>query len=149
MTRTTEQVIREFLDEVRSGRNPEKAADLMAPKVLAHQMTTEHPEIVERSPRNYADHIREMKIAYGDYRMKVTELLVQGDRAYARWEQTGKHIGEVEGFPPTGRDVTELASAVFRVVDGRIVEYWVQIDRAGLTAQLLRNSVIASDQPAH
>lgn len=143
MTRNTEQVIRIFLDEVRSGRNPDMAGDVMAPKVLAHQITAENPETVERSPQNYADHIREMKSAYGDYRLTVTELLVQGERAYVRWEQTGKHIGEVEGFSPTGLEVTELASAVYRVVDGKIVEYWVQIDRTGLAIQLQRNAVAA------
>jgi predicted ester cyclase len=140
MTRGTEKVVREFLDEVRSGRNPGKAAELMAPKVLAHQLTSEKPEIVERSPQNYADHVREMKAVYGDFRLEVTELIFQNDRAYVRWIQTGTHVGELDGFAPTGLELIEFASAVYRVEDGKIIEYWVQIDRAGLRSQLERNA---------
>lgn len=29
-----------------------------------------------------------------------------------------------------------MTSAVYRVEHGRIVEYWIQIDRQGITAQL-------------
>jgi predicted ester cyclase len=32
--------------------------------------------------------------------------------------------------------VTQVTSAVYRVADGLIVEYWIQIDRPGLAAQL-------------
>jgi ketosteroid isomerase-like protein len=34
-----------------------------------------------------------------------------------------------------GRPISDLASAVYRVADGRIAEYWIQIDRAGAAAQ--------------
>ncbi len=142
----TEEVVREFLDEVRSGRNPDKAAELMAAKVLAHQITSENPEIVERSPQNYASHVREMKAVYGDFRLEVTELIVQNDRAYVRWIQTGNHIGEWDGFAPTGLELIEFASAVYRIEGGRIIEYWVQIDRAGLRSQLERNAMTGHDK---
>ena len=140
MTRGTEEVVREFLDEVRSGRNPDKTGELWAPKVLAHQITSENPETVERSPQNYADHIREMQAIYGNFRLEVTELIVQNDRAYVRWIQTGSHVGEYEGFAPTGLELVEFASAVYRVENGRIIEYWVQIDRTGLRLQLEQNA---------
>lgn len=36
-----------------------------------------------------------------------------------------------------GRDpVVQVTSCVYRVEHGLIVEYWIQIDRAGLAAQL-------------
>ncbi|MFG3703403.1 ester cyclase [Micromonospora sp. NPDC047670] len=66
------------------------------------------------------------------------EILGSGDKVYARWTQRGHHVGEVDGRAPTGAPVTQLTSAVYRVVDGLIVEYWIQIDRHGLRAQLER-----------
>ena len=54
--------------------------------------------------------------------------------------QTGRHVGPVDGFAPTGLPVVEVASAVYRVEAGRIAEYWIQIDRAGIEAQLRRNA---------
>ncbi|MFF5422580.1 ester cyclase, partial [Streptomyces misionensis] len=41
-------------------------------------------------------------------------------------------------YRPTGAQVTAMTSAVYRVEDGLIVEYWIQIDRQGITAQLER-----------
>ncbi len=72
----------------------------------------------------------------GDEPDRAGEFLADGDRCYARWTQDGHHVGEVDGRAPTGRPVREVASAVYRVADGRIREYWIQIDRYGLMAQL-------------
>ncbi|GHE13428.1 hypothetical protein GCM10010339_80310 [Streptomyces alanosinicus] len=74
--------------------------------------------------------------AYGPFTLTVDELIAEGDRVYARWTQNGRHIGQVERHPPTGAQVTAMTSAVYRVEDGLIVEYWIQIDRQGITAQL-------------
>jgi len=135
-TSTPKDVVRAFLLNVRSGRSPEHAHRYMAGTVLAHQVQSEHRVTVERSPEQYAEHVREMIAAYGEFGLTVDELLADGDRVYARWTQEGHHVGEVDGVAPTGRPVTEIAGAVYRVANGLIVEYWIQIDRQGITAQL-------------
>lgn len=133
-------VVRRFFEEIRSGRNLHLVTEFMAEKVLAHQVQAEDEVTVERSPMDYANHIQEMLDAYGTFTLEIQELLVsQQDRVYVRWKQIGTHIGEVDGFQPTGLPIIELASAVYRVEDGKIVEYWIQIDRTGITAQLERN----------
>ncbi|MFE2725867.1 ester cyclase [Kitasatospora sp. NPDC059327] len=73
--------------------------------------------------------------ADGD-RVDLDELLADGDRVNARWTRHGHHLAPIDGRPPPGRPLTEKASAVHRVEAGRIVEYWIQIDRQGLLAQL-------------
>ncbi|MGL6289577.1 MAG: ester cyclase [Silanimonas sp.] len=133
---TPRDVVLGFLEEVRSGKHPERAADYLAPRVLAHQLLAEAPATVERTPENYADHVREFLATWGAYDFEVVELLADGPRVYARWQQTGTHLREVEGIAPTGRRIVELTSAVYRVEDGRIVEYWIQPDRLGLQRQL-------------
>lgn len=133
-------VVAGFLHEVRSGRHPERADRYLAPHVIAHQLVAEAPADVERTPAEYAAHVREFRAAYGEFRFELTELLAEGDRVYARWRQRGCHVGEVDGYRPTRRPVVEVASAVYRVQDGRIVEYWIQVDRAGTEAQLRANA---------
>lgn len=133
-------VVQRFFQLVRSGLQPDAAHDYMAEQVLAHQMTAENESTVHRTPANYADHVREMLDAYGTFQLEVQELLSQEDRVYVRWKQTGTHIGEVDGFSPTGKPIIEIASAVYRVENEKIVEYWIQIDREGIRAQLERNA---------
>jgi predicted ester cyclase len=133
-------VVQRFFQLVRSGQQPDAAHDYMAEQVLAHQMTAENETTVHRTPTNYADHVREMLEAYGTFQLEVQELLSQDNRVYVRWKQTGTHLGEVDGFPPTGKPIIEIASAVYRVEHEKIVEYWIQIDREGIRAQLERNA---------
>jgi predicted ester cyclase len=95
----------------------------------------ENPVPLERSPRDYAEHVEEMTEMFGPFAIEIEEIIADGDRVYARWIQHGRHHGVVDGRPPTGKRLTQLTSAVYRVVDESIVEYWIQIDRAGLSAQ--------------
>lgn len=140
MSLSPSEVMHHFFNLVRSGQQPDAAHDYMAEEVLAHQMTAENETTVHRTPTNYADHVREMLDAYGNFHLEIQELLAQDNRVYVRWKQTGVHIGEVDGFPPTGKPIIEIASAVYRVLQGKIVEYWIQIDRQGIRAQLERNA---------
>nr|WP_310225196.1 ester cyclase [Paenibacillus qinlingensis] len=133
-------LVQQFFQLVRSGKQPDAAHDLMAEQVLAHQMTAENETTVHRTPANYADHVREMLAAYGAFQLEVQELLAQENHVYVRWKQTGTHIGEVDGYAPTGHTIIEIASAVYRVENERIVEYWIQIDREGIRRQLEQNA---------
>ena len=141
---TPRELVRRFLAVVRSGAAPERAAEFFAPRVVAHQLVSEAPQAVERTPEDYAAHVRDFLETWGRFEIEVTELLADGDRVHARWLQRGRHLAPVDGFAPTGLPVEELASAVYRVADGRIVEYWIQVDRTGTEAQLRRNAAAAT-----
>lgn len=138
---TPEQIVKKFFEEVRSGNNPDYATELMADQVLAHQVISEGESTVLRTPTDYADHVKEMVEAYGDFSLEIQEFMVQGNKVYVRWKQVGTHVGEVDGFQPTSLPVIEIASAVYRIEEEKIVEYWIQIDRAGIEKQLKRNKI--------
>ena len=137
-----EQIVRKFFKEVRSGKNPDYANQLMAEQVLAHQIVSEEEQTVLRTPKDYADHVREMIEAYGDFSLEIQEFLVQENKIYVRWKQIGTHVGEIDGYQPTGHPVIEIASAVYRIEDEKISEYWIQLDRLGIQKQLEFNKNI-------
>ncbi|MFJ6268078.1 ester cyclase [Lysinibacillus xylanilyticus] len=138
---TPEQIVKKFFEEVRSGNNPDYATELMADRVLAHQVISEEESTVLRTPTDYADHVKEMVEVYGNFSLEIQEFMVQGNKVYVRWKQVGTHVGEVDGFQPTSLPVIEIASAVYRIEEEKIVEYWIQIDRAGIEKQLNRNKI--------
>jgi predicted ester cyclase len=143
-TTSNKEIIKQFLEQVRSGKHPDKAFLFMADTVNAHQVNSENQVIVKRTPQNYADHIRDFLKMYGNYSFEITELLAEGDKVYVRWLQTGNHLAEIDGYSPTGKPLTEIAGCVYRLDGGKIVEYWVQADRLGLEKQLALNK---SNQP--
>lgn len=131
-----------FLQQVRSGLAPERAREFLADSVLAHQLNAEDETVLRRSPANYAEHVQEFKAIWGDFELEVTDLIAEGDKVYARWKQTGCQLGRFDEHPPSGRKVVEIASAVYRVENGKIAEYWIQVDRQGLQAQLQANALL-------
>lgn len=54
----------------------------------------------------------------------------------ARFRQDGHHLLAQDGSPGSSRPVSDVGSAVYRVEDGRIAEYWIPLDRLGLQLQL-------------
>lgn len=134
----TRRVVGDFIRYVRSGREPERAAELMAPVVQAHQVQSEDEVTIERTPDDYAEHVREMTATWGEFELTVDEFLVDGARAYVRLTQVGRHLAPVDGIEATGRAARQINSIVYHVEDGLITRYWMQIDRAGVAAQLRR-----------
>lgn len=133
---STRDVVHKFIHEVRSGRDLGQVHLTFAKQVQAHQVASEAPATWQRSPANYAQHIEDFLTLWGRFELVVDEFIVEGDRAYVRWTQTGRHLASFDGEAPTGQPLREIASAVYRVQDGRIVEYWIQTDRHGLAQQL-------------
>ncbi|MGZ3750709.1 MAG: Rid family detoxifying hydrolase [Mucilaginibacter sp.] len=141
----SEKTVKEFLEIVRAGKAPERAAEFMADTVIAHQMNAEKPEAIKRTPQNYADHIKEFHTLYGGYSFEITELIADSNKVYARWKQTGKHLSDIDQYKATGLPLIEVGSAVYRVENDKIVEYWIQLDRQGLDLQLQQNAKVAAD----
>ena len=130
------QVVQRFMSTVRRSGDDTAAERVLAPIVRCHQVIAEDQITLTRTPHDYAEHVRDMRRAFGLFEFSVEEMLVDGDRVFVRWRQSGHHLGDIDGYPPTGLPLVEVGSAVYRVTRGRIEEYWVQIDRAGLHAQL-------------
>ncbi|MDP7559258.1 MAG: ester cyclase [Planctomycetota bacterium] len=59
------------------------------------------------------------------------DMIAEGDKVVVRWTVTGTHRGEMLGIPPTGKQVTLTGVDIFRIVDGKLVELWVNSDQLG------------------
>lgn len=128
--------IRAFFRDIRNGASLGAARDYLAPLVVAHQVCSEDPVDVERTPENYAEHIAEMIDACDDFSVTLDELLADEALVYARWTQRGTYAVQDEDGNHAHRPITEFASAVYRLDAGKIVEYWIQVDRLGTLRQL-------------
>ena len=130
------RVVAEFLARVRVTGDAVAAEKLMAATVRCHQLTSEAPATVVRTPGEYAAHVTDMFTSFGRFSYRVTDLLAEDDRVYVRWEQTAADRPAGPPDPVASRPLIELGSAVYRIHARQIAEYWIQIDRHGLLAQL-------------
>lgn len=91
-------------------------------------------EAVNRSNLDVLDEVADGEIAlaarhwigpfrdsFPDFRMKIIDLIAEGDKVAAHFRCSGTHLGEWTGHPPTGRrfqDVDEIY--IFRVSNGKL-----------------------------
>jgi predicted ester cyclase len=74
--------------------------------------------------------------AFSDFKHEIVAQFADGDYVISRIVGRGRHTGDFMGVPATGKDVTMEGIAIHRVVDGRIVEHWAQVDAANMLMQM-------------
>lgn len=74
--------------------------------------------------------------AFSDISYTIEDLLAVGDKVILRSTTRATHTGEFYGVGPTGRPVTVTGIVIYKILDGRIVESWGELDLMGLFRQL-------------
>jgi predicted ester cyclase len=133
---TNKDLIRAFFRDIRTGADLGAVETYLAPQVIAHQLCSEEPIEVERTPAKYAEHVAEMIDACAEFSIALDALIADGPLVYARWTQRSIHNVSDDDGDDVRVPITEFANAVYRIEDGKIAEYWIQIDRLGTMRQL-------------
>ena len=74
--------------------------------------------------------------AFPDGSMRIDEQLSDDGLVTTRWTFVGTHTGELDGLPPSGKQVTVSGITIARVDGDRVAEEWTSWDRLGLLVQL-------------
>lgn len=76
--------------------------------------------------------------AFPDLRIRIEDIVAEGDRVAVRASWTGTHRGPLPmlPIPVTNREFTFTGMVFWRVRDSKIVERWAIVDRLGLQQQL-------------
>ena len=74
--------------------------------------------------------------AFPDLTVSIDLIVAEGDLVAVRWTARGTNTGTGNGLPATGKRVEVTGTAIFRFVDGKIVEEWTSGDALGLLRQL-------------
>ena len=90
------------------------------------------PELAEEFKRD----VTEIRRAFPDYAGTNVDQIAEGEKVANRFVFLGTHLGEFEGVTPTGKRVEFIGQSIDRVVEGKIVESWVEVDMLGVMQQL-------------
>ena len=74
--------------------------------------------------------------AISNRKVTVEDAVAEGDRVAMRFTITGTQTGEFMGIAPTGKAIRVSATGIFRVVDGKATDNWVNFDALGMLQQL-------------
>ncbi len=71
-----------------------------------------------------------------DIDSKTDFVVAEGDMVVCRDTMRFKHTGPFLGVAPTGKEATITTNDIYHIVNGRIVEQWVEGNMPGLLQQL-------------
>jgi predicted ester cyclase len=113
-------------------RKMEQALELLAPNFVAHLAGVPEPLDGE----GFKQFGMSFYLAFSQGKHVFDEVVISGDRVVTYGTFTATHLGEFQGLPPTGKQISLSIMHIDRVEDGKILEHWGQGDALGLMQQL-------------
>src|SRR5829696_7147317 len=131
-TEDNKRAVLRWREELWNKRNPGVVEELAAPDYIGHMAGIPGPVRGREALRQ----LFAGWLAAFDVRVTPEFLIAEGDMVAVRDANRAKHIGEFQGRPPTGQEVSGTSTDIYRIVDGRIVEQWFEADFTGMLLQL-------------
>jgi len=143
-TENNKAIARRLYEEVWNTGNVAALEELIAPNIVLHfDYPADIPEPAENQPGLEAikHFVSKLRTTFLDYHCTVGLQVAEGNLVVTRGTARGTHQGlywdlTFQGFAPTEKQVTWTETAIDRIVDGKIVENWVNEDALGRLQQI-------------
>jgi predicted ester cyclase len=129
-TESNKSVIRNMLLIIENGET--KNLD----KYFAANWVNHDPSLPPMKGLEGAKQLVALWSGFSELKVAIEDAVAEGDRVAMRWTITGKHTGTMMGIAPTGKTIHISGTGIFRIVDGKATDNWVNIDALGLMQQL-------------
>lgn len=126
------EVVLRGIQEVFNGGDYDVAAELMGEDIVDHRPAPGQPPGIEGVRWKF----EAFRSAFPDGRMKVKDIVGEGDRVAVHVTNGGTHQGPFMDIPATGKKARWEGMTFFRLADGKIVEHWAVVDVMGMMQQL-------------
>lgn len=127
---SNEAIYRRLIEEGFNQGNLAVADEVVAPNAREHQRGSAD------GPEGVKSNIKYLRSAFPDFKLTIDELVVSGDKVWARQKGGGTNLGSFAGHPPTGRKAFIDVIDVCRIEEGQIVEHWGVPDQLGMMMAL-------------
>jgi steroid delta-isomerase-like uncharacterized protein len=74
--------------------------------------------------------------AFPDAQFRITHLFADQDHVTIRYEVKARHLGEMFGLAPTGKEFVSTGLVLYEMEDGKIKTSWQELDLMGIINQL-------------
>ena len=131
-TEANKASVRRFYDEVFNTKNRAAIDAFIAPNHVDHAAPPGTPGGLAGAKQTITMYLT----AFPDLHFTVEDTIAEGDQVVARLTARGTQQGAFMGIPPTGKQATVTAIDINRIVGGKSVEHWLEMDTLGLLQQL-------------
>ena len=129
MSEQNTRLIRRYEEEVWHQGNVDVGVDIMdelfAADVVNH-VPDSMPEM--RGRAGLKRMFRLLRTACPDAHYTLEVVVAHKDKVAVAWALRGPHSGELAGIAPTGKPLTLMGTAIYRIENNQIVEIWGDAD---------------------
>lgn len=127
----TEELIRRFYEDVLVGGDLAVLDEIATPDYQEHDPLPGQGDGLQ-GLRERATMLREGLAV----RFTIEDVIESGEKLVVRWTNSGTHVGEFLGIPPTNKSFSVSGIDIYRLEGGRLAEHWHVIDQLALLQQL-------------
>jgi predicted ester cyclase len=131
MSITNKQLVLRALEALNVG-DLEAVEEFYHPDYVNHEARAGGPHGPEAARKTTAF----LHSTFADYRLEPLDVVAENDLVAIRLQARGRQVGEIDGFPPSGRRFSMQHMHLFRVTDGKISEHWACRDDLGAARQM-------------
>ena len=104
--------------------------------LFAAEFTPHHPINPVLGAEGVKQFVASFQEAFTDLEFAIKDIFSAGERLVIRWEMHGTHTHQLMDIPPTRKCAQLTGISIYRLVEGRAVESWAQVDILSLLNQL-------------
>lgn len=122
-----------WFGEVWNKGNYPIAHEVVASEFLVHGAGG---QVVKQGPDGVIGLVKVWRDGFPDGTMIIDELAAEGELVVALLTWRGTHLGNFYGAAPSGKKVEVTSIGIDRIVDGKIVAGWGEVDILGMMQQM-------------
>ena len=125
-------IVKRLIEEIWNQGKMDVLSQIVSPQIVGSDSLAGDLRGVEALER----HIKSMRTAFPDLRLRTDDILNVGDRVIVRWTATGTNRGPLAGIPATNKTGTVHGMTLNTIRDGKLVEMHASWDTLSMIQQL-------------
>ena len=90
----------------------------------------------EKGATGFAETVNSIRLGFPDIKWTVEDLIAEDSKVVVRWTWKGTNTGSFRGFPPSNKQVSDNAIAIYQFQGDKIIKAWIQSDRLSFLQQI-------------
>lgn len=127
----TKDLIRKFYEDVLVAGDQDALDEIATPNYIEHDPLPGQGDGLQ-GLKERTTMLRESLAV----RFTIEDVIQSDDKLVVRWTNSGTHVGEFLGIPPTKKSFSVAGIDIYRLEGGRLAEHWHVIDQLSMLQQL-------------